>query len=179
MSTSDETLAAAAASGDAPAFGCLVERHYDRIFRLAYRVLGNRADAEDVAQEVCVALPAKLRGWRGEARFATWLHRVTLNAARDALRRQATRARAGDGWGEVERLRQEETGERNAALDWLAAAMAALRPELRETVALVLGEVMTHAEAAEVLGLSEGTVSWRMSEVRKTLRALAEKEERV
>jgi RNA polymerase sigma-70 factor, ECF subfamily len=179
MTVSDESLAMAAAAGDAPAFARLVERHYDLVFRLGFRVLGSRADAEDLAQEVCVALPAKLRLYRGEARFTTWLYRVVLNAARDMLRRAASRARAGDGWGDVELMRRAEAEERAEALGWLATAMAVLRPDLRETLALVLGEEMSHAEAGEVLGISEGTVSWRISEVKKTLRALAAKEARV
>ena len=63
-----------------------------------------------------------------------------------------------------------------AAQDWLMTTMARLSPELRDTVALVLGEEMTQGQAAEVLGLSEGTVAWRMSEVKKRLRALAAEE---
>jgi RNA polymerase sigma-70 factor, ECF subfamily len=59
------------------------------------------------------------------------------------------------------------------ARDWLAQAMTQLSPELRDTVALVLGEEMTQAEAGAVLGVSEGTVAWRMSEVKKRLRAKA------
>lgn len=177
METRDEDLAGAAATGDRDAFAALVARHYDRVFRLAWRVTGRRADAEDLAQEVCLALPAKLARFDGRARFSTWLHRVTLNAARDHLRRQATRARAGDGWGEVETLRRAEAAETRAALDWLDAAMSALSPDLRETAALVLGEELSHAEAGEILGLSAGTVSWRMSEIRKALRAIAAREE--
>ncbi|RMF40414.1 MAG: sigma-70 family RNA polymerase sigma factor [Alphaproteobacteria bacterium] len=179
MVASDESLAAAAARGDRAAFASLVERHYDRIFRLGFRILGSRADAEDLAQDICVALPGKLARFDGRSRFATWLHRVVINAARDVLRRRASRARAGDGWGDIERMRRAEAAERRDSLDWLAAAMTALKPDLRETVALVLGEEMSHAEAAAVLGLSEGSVSWRMSEVRKTLRALAAQEERI
>ena len=59
------------------------------------------------------------------------------------------------------------------APDWLAQAMTELSPELRDTVALVLGEEMTQAEAGVVLGVSEGTIAWRMSEVKKRLRAMA------
>jgi RNA polymerase sigma-70 factor (ECF subfamily) len=179
MMTSDESLARAAAGGDGAAFASLVERHYELVFRVAWRILGNRADAEDLAQDVCVALPGKLRNYRGEARYTTWLYRVTVNAARDLFRRSAARARAGDGWGDLEALARAEAEERTEALAWLGSAMQALRPELRETVALVLGEEMSHAGAGDVLGVSEGTVSWRMSEVRKALRAQAEKEARV
>ena len=62
------------------------------------------------------------------------------------------------------------------AAGWLATAMARLSPELRDTVALVLGEELTQAEAASVLGLSEGTIAWRMSDVKKRLRAMAAEE---
>ena len=173
MDTSDETLATAAAGGDRSAFAALVERHYDRIFGLAYRLTGLRAEAQDLAQDICAALPAKLRNWRGEARFTTWLYRVVVNAAHDQRRRQATRARASSGWGDWEIARQDEIAAQAEAQDWLASAMTRLTPELRDTVALVLGEEMTQAEAGLVLGVSEGTVAWRMSEVKKRLRAMA------
>lgn len=173
MTTSDEALARAAAGGDAQAFAALITRHYDRVFRLSFRLTGARAEAEDLTQDICAALPAKIAAFRGEARFTTWLYRVVVNAAGDRRRRAATRARAANGWGEVELARRAEAAEAAEALDWLTAAMRALPDELRDTVALVLDDV-THAEAAEVLGVSEGTVSWRMSEVKKRLRALKE-----
>lgn len=176
MEPSDAALVRDALAGDAGAFGMLVARHYDRIFRVAWRVLGSQADAEDLAQDVCAALPGKLDGFRAEARFTTWLHRVVVNAARDRLRRHATHSRAAEGWGDVEAMRRDEARQAADQQAWLIQAMNALPPDLRETVALVLGEDMTHAEAAEALGVSEGTVSWRMSEVRKRLRRMAEEE---
>jgi RNA polymerase sigma-70 factor, ECF subfamily len=178
MDTPDETLASAAASGDRSAFGLLVERHYDRIYGLAYRLTGSRAEAQDLAQDICAALPVKLRGWRGEARFTTWIYRVVMNAAHDQRRRQATRSRAASGWGDWEIARQDEIATQAEALDWLTNAMSRLAPELRDTVALVLGEELTQAEAGAVLGLSEGTIAWRMSEVKKRLRAMAAEEAR-
>ncbi|NEX47019.1 RNA polymerase sigma factor [Pseudotabrizicola algicola] len=176
METLDETLALAAAGGDRAAFAALVTRHYDRIFALAWRLTGSRAEAEDLAQEICAALPHRLRGWRAEARFTTWLYRVVVNAAHDARRRAAARSRAADGWGNWELARQDAIAEDRAAQDWLAEAMSRLPAELRDTVALVLGEEMTQAEAGAVLGLSEGTIAWRMSEVKKRLRSMAAEE---
>lgn len=85
-------------------------------------------------------------------------------------------SRAAEGWGDVEALRRDEARQAADQQEWLIQAMTALPPDLRETVALVLGEDMTHAETAEALRVSEGTVSWRMSEVRKRLRKLAEEE---
>jgi RNA polymerase sigma-70 factor, ECF subfamily len=176
MNTSDEDLALAAAGGDRDAFGALLSRHYDRVHGLAWRLTGSRADAQDLTQDICANLPAKLRNWRGEARFSTWLYRVVVNAVHDMRRRQATRARASDGWGDWEIARQDEIEAERAAHGWLTDAMTRLPPELRDTVALVLGEEMTQAEAGVVLGLSEGTIAWRMSEVKKRLRAMAEQE---
>ena len=176
MQTPDEALGSAAATGDRDAFAALLGRHYDRIFALAFRLTGSRAEAEDLTQDICLALPAKLGSWRGEARFTTWLYRVTVNAAHDRRRRAATRSRAADGWGDWEVNRRAGIAEEAAAQDWLVATMARLSPELRDTVALTLGEELSQREAAEVLGISEGTVAWRMSEVKKRLRALARAE---
>ncbi len=176
MDTPDETLATDAANGDRAAFAALVMRHYDRIFGLSWRLTGTRDQAEDLAQDICASLPARLQGWRAEARFTTWLYRVVVNAAHDARRRAATRARASEGWGTWEIARQEQMSQDRAALDWLSQAMTHLSPELRDTVALVLGEELSQAEAGAVLGLSEGTIAWRMSEVKKRLRAYAAEE---
>ena len=176
MDTPDETLVSAAAGGDRAAFAVLVQRHYDRVFGLAYRLTGARAEAQDLTQDICAALPAKLRHWRGEARFTTWLYRVVVNAAHDRRRKLATHARAASGWGDWEIARQDEIATQAEAQDWLAAAMARLSVELRDTVALVLGEEMTQAEAGAVRGVSEGTIAGRRSEVKKRLRAMAAEE---
>ncbi len=145
MDISDESLATAAARGDRAAFASLLERHYDRIHGLCWRL-------------------------------TTWLYRVAVNAAHDRRRRAASHARAALGWGDWERGRQADIAAEAEAQDWLTAAMARLSDELRDTVALTLGEGLSQAEAGEVLGVSEGTVAWRMSEVKKKLRALAQEE---
>ncbi|MCX8509362.1 MAG: RNA polymerase sigma factor [Rhodobacteraceae bacterium] len=176
MDMSDETLATEAARGDRSAFAALLARHYDRIFGLAYRLTGSRPEAEDLTQDICLALPAKLRSYARQARFSTWLYRVTVNAAHDRRRRAATHARAANGWGDWEISRQAAMAEAAKAQDWLAATMAGLPTELRDTVALTLGEELSQAEAAEVLGVSEGTIAWRMSEVKKRLRGKARAE---
>ena len=173
MTTSDEALAQAAAGGDGEAFSALVTRHYDRVFRLAFRLTGARAEAEDLTQDICAALPAKMRAFKGEARFTTWLYRVTVNAAHDRRRRRATHAKAAESWGEVETARRAEAAETRDALDWLTEAMRALPDDLRDTLALVLDD-MTQAQAGEVLGVSEGTIAWRISEAKKRLKEIKE-----
>lgn len=172
----DERLARSAAKGDEAAFGDLLACHYDRIFGLAFRLTGTRAEAEDLTQDICAALPAKLLRFDGRARFTTWLYRVVVNAAHDQRRRHASHARAADGWGDWEVARQAAQAETAARIDWLTRAMRALPDDLRDTLALVLDD-MTHAQVAEVLDLSEGTVSWRISQAKKRLRDMKAKEE--
>lgn len=176
METPDEALATAAAQGDRDAFAALISRHYDRVFGLAFRLTGARAEAEDLTQDICCTLPVRLATYRQQARFTTWLYRVTVNAAHDRRRRHATRTKAADGWGDWEIARQSDIAEAQAAQRWLTQTMQSLTPELRDTVALTLGEDLSQSDAAEVLGVSEGTIAWRMSEVKKRLRAVARAE---
>lgn len=176
MTVNDTDLAMAAAGGDAAAFSRLLERSYDRLFGLCFRLTGTRADAEDLCQDICAALPAKLLRYRGEAAFSTWLYRVAVNAAHDRRRRAASYSKATQGWGDWEIARQAESAEEAQAQDWLMRVMAELPEALRDTAALVLDD-MSHAEVGEVLGISEGTVSWRMSEVKKHLRAMKERDQ--
>lgn len=174
--TDDDALAARAAEGDREAFRALVERHYDRVYRILLALLANAADAEDATQEIWAALPARLGGWRGEARFTTWLHQIALNAGRDALRRSGARSRAAARFAESDSLARADAHDASQRRRWLEAALQQLDPALRETAALVLADGMAHAEAAAILGVAESTVSWRMSEIRKRLRALARDE---
>jgi RNA polymerase sigma-70 factor (ECF subfamily) len=176
MKTSDEDLALAAAGGDRDAFAALLSRRYDDLFRLAFRLTGNRADAEDLTQDICAALPAKLSKYRGDSRFTTWAYRVVVNAVHDKRRRAATRSKAADGWGSWEINRRASDREAQEKTNWLADTMSNLPSDLRDTLALLLDDELTHAEAGNILGVSEGTVSWRMSESKKHLRALAQKE---
>ena len=175
---SSEELVRKASAGDREAFKELLELHYDRIFRFCFRLTGSREEAEDLTQDICLGLPAKLKSFRGRARLETWLYRVAVNAAQDRRRRAMGRTKAAEGWGDREVNRRAETREKAADLDWLRRSMTALPDDLRDTVALTLDGEMTHAQAGEVLGVSEGTVSWRLSEVRKRLRALWQEEGR-
>lgn len=176
MTVSDEGLATAAANGDAEAFATLLSRQYDRLFRLCFRLTGSQHEAEDLTQDICAALPAKLASYDRRAKVTTWLYRVAVNAAHDRRRKHATHGKAADGWGDWELNRQAAIAENADRADWLATAMTALPDDLRDTLALVLDD-MTHAEAGLILGVSEGTVSWRLSEARKHLKSLKEKED--
>ncbi len=176
MNTSETELALAAAGGDAEAFALLLERSYDRLFGLCFRLMGSQFEAEDLCQDICAALPAKLSRFEGGSAFSTWLYRVAVNAAHDRRRRAATRAKAASGWGDWEVNRTEVNKEQAEAQDWLMQAIGGLPDDLRDTVALVMDD-LNHREVGEVLGISEGTVSWRMSEVKKHLKAIKESEQ--
>ena len=170
------TLAARAQSGDIDAFGVLLDAHYDLIYRLSFRMLGSQTAAEDLTQDICLSLSDKINSFRGDAKFSTWLTRVVLNAAKDRLRKRSRRDMAHSDWGDAELLSRAATEHTNDQLSWLTRAMNHLSLELRDTLTLILGEEMTHAKAGEILGLSEGTISWRVSEAKKQLRELAKSE---
>lgn len=176
MSVTDQDLALAAAGGDADAFEALLSRHYDRLFALAFRLTGSRAEAEDLTQDICAALPGKLASYRGQAQVTTWLYRVAVNAATDRRRRAAAHARAAEGWGDWEVNRRKAAAEESEQVAWLYRAMAQLSDSLRDTLALVLDD-LNHAQVAEILGVSEGTVSWRISEAKKALARIRNEEE--
>jgi RNA polymerase sigma-70 factor (ECF subfamily) len=165
----DESLAAAAGAGDRAAFAALLERHYDRIHGLAWRLTGTRADADDIAQDVCCALAARIGGFRGEARFTTWLTGIVYNACRDHRRRGRSLRGLTEKLAVLAGLAPGPDGRDLHDAIWLRSAIARLKPALRDTALLVAGEQLSHAEAAEMLGVAESTVSWRMHEVRRLL----------
>ena len=176
MPTGDNELAGRAGAGDADAFRALLERHYDGIFRLAFRFTGNRADAEDVAQDVCVGLADRIDAFRGEAKFTTWLYRIVVNAARDHARRRAAGDRATAEFAKVEDLRRSADLDRSEQMSWVWDMLSRFSGEIRETAVLVLAEQLSHGEAAAILGVKESTVSWRMHELRKGLKRMTDDE---
>lgn len=171
----DCELAEQAARGDREAFRRLLERHYDTAYRVALRYTANADDAEDIAQDVCMALAGKLASFRGRSRFTTWLYRVVVNACRDYGRKQKTTRALQENYAVFRALDDADQADDAARLGWLNEALAALEPGLRETAVLVLAEDLSHAEAGAVLGCAEKTVSWRMHEVRKKLKALVDR----
>jgi RNA polymerase sigma-70 factor (ECF subfamily) len=165
----DAALVAAAIAGDREAFAALLERHYDRIHGLAWQLTGTRADADDVAQDVCCALVEKIASFRGEAKFSTWLCGITVNACRDLGRRRRSLGGFTERLAVLAGLARAPDGRDLHDAVWLKSAIARLKPAYREAVVLVAGQQLTHAEAAEILGVAEATVSWRMHEVRRLL----------
>lgn len=168
---SDAELARDAAGGDRGAFSALVERHYDFVFRLAWRLTGDRADAEDVAQDVCTRLGRAIRSYRGGSAFTTWLYAIVVNAVRDAGRRDARDAARRRAWA-LEAVIDTEAADPGEPAEALWEAVRALPDKQREAVTLVYGEEMTHAQASDLMGCSEATVSWHIHEAKKRLKTI-------
>jgi RNA polymerase sigma-70 factor (ECF subfamily) len=165
----DGSLVSAAIGGDREAFAELLRRHYDRVHGLAWQMTGSRADADDVAQDVCCVLVEKLGGFRGEAKFSTWLCGIVFNCCRDHHRRRRSFLGFAQRFAVLASLTPGPDGRDLHDQVWIDSAISGLKPVYRDTVVLVVGQQLTHAEAAEILGVSESTVSWRMHEVRKML----------
>ncbi len=162
------------AKGDAIAFRQLLERHYDTIYRIAYRFSGMREDAEDITQEISLSLTKKLRSFKGDSRFSTWLYRVVVNAVRDKQRKAGSVRSTQQTYSELRLMQQADEAETACQLAWLYNALDKIGEPLRETAILVLAEQLNHAEAAEILSVKESTISWRMHKLRKKLRTMME-----
>ena len=165
----DADLVAGAIAGDRAAFSALLERHYDRIHGLAWQLIGTRADADDIAQDVCCALVERIGSFRGEAKFTTWLCGIVFNACRDFHRRRKSLGGVAARLAVLAGLARGPDGRDLHDAMWVKSAIAGLPPAYRETVVLVAGQQLSHAEAAAILGVAEATVSWRMHEVRRML----------
>ena len=172
VSDPDSSLVAAAAAGNREAFASLLERHYDRIHGLAWQLTGSRADADDIAQDVCCALVEKIGSFRGEAKFSTWLCGITFNACRDWRRRRGSFRAFSEKLTVLVGIAAAPDGRDLYDAIWVKSAIARLKPTLRDTAVLVAGQQLTHAEAGAILGVAEATVAWRMHEVRRLLTAV-------
>jgi RNA polymerase sigma-70 factor (ECF subfamily) len=166
---SDADLVSAARDGDRNAFETLLRRHYDRIHGLAWQLTGSRADADDIAQDVCCVLVEKITGFRGEAKFTTWLCSIVFNACRDLRRRRRSLGSFTERLAVLAGLARAPDGRDLYDAIWLKSAIARLKSPYRETAVLVAGQQLSHSEAAQILGVTESTIAWRMHEIRARL----------
>lgn len=172
----DAGLLAAFARGDRAAARALTDRHLPRAYRYALRVLADRAEAEDAAQEAMLRLWQQAAHWRpGEAQVSTWVYRVTANLCTDRLRRRRTRGTvdldaAGDppdgAPGAEARL---QAAARAAALE---AALATLPDRQRQAVVLRHIEGLANPQIAEVLGIGVEAVESLTARGKRALAAV-------
>ena len=163
----DEELVRRFLRGDDDAFAALVRRHEARVYNLAFRLLGNPDDAREAAQEAFVTCVRKLRSFRGDSAFGTWLYRVASNAAYDVLRRRRRTP-----------VPVEELPEPDASPDMADAGAVAVdvqraleRVPREFRLVLVLHDVegLPYEEIATIVGVPVGTVKSRIHRGRVAL----------
>lgn len=158
--------------GDSNAFGTLVRRYQDRLYRFILRMVGSRDEALELTQEVFLKAWQALPGWRPEAQFRTWLFSIASNAATDSLRRRKVVEfvpldEEYDVPGEAsDPARQLQAKQRLRALE---AALSRLPDDQREIVLLREIEDMSYSDISATLGISEGTVKSRLARAREAL----------
>jgi RNA polymerase sigma-70 factor, ECF subfamily len=172
---SDRELLARHVAGDPDAFGELVRRHRDRLWAVALRTLGDREEAADAVQDAFVSAFRSAHTFRGQAAVTTWLHRITVNACLDRLRKAESRRTSPVS--DAERFEQlldpeespEAPAERGELHTELITAMTTLPAEQRAALVLVDMQGYPVAEAAEILGVPAGTVKSRCARGRARL----------
>jgi RNA polymerase sigma-70 factor (ECF subfamily) len=175
---SDEVLLAEIARGDHGAEREFFERHRQRAYRTAYRLLGNEADALDATSDSFVKAFKSARAFRGESSARTWFYRIVVNTSLD-LRRARRRTVSLDAGGDEEGSLGDsvasgeegpvETAARSETSGAIAAAIARLDEKHRPVFVLAAIEEMSYREIAETLGISIGTVMSRLFYARKYL----------
>jgi RNA polymerase sigma-70 factor (ECF subfamily) len=171
-SVADAELARRAASGDAGAFGALVDRHAEAVRRAARALLGNEHDADDAAQDGLLAAWRAIDRYDSTRPFRPWLMRIVLNAARDLQRRGVVRrAEPISPTEAAPGASPERETDRVLIREKVARALAALPERQRLAVTMFDAEGYAHAEIAEALGIPEGTVRSDVFHARRSLRA--------
>jgi|SRR6266567_6618637 len=182
--TSDEHIVERALTGDAEAFGEIVQRWERRIFALAYGMLGREEDARDATQETFLAAFRNLRGFRGDAKVSSWLHRIAVNQCITRQRRARVRSEAALE-DEEEKDAANFTAPLNSSparaaegreqIEAVRRAVNCLPPELRQVVVMKEFEELTFREIADALDLPLSTVKSRLYTAFKQLQMRLER----
>ena len=181
MNHDDQRLIREAVAGDTSSFGELVRRYQDRLYNIAFRVVGNPEDAADVVQDAFVSAFQSLASFKGDSEFFTWLYRIAFNTAisqkrkkrptisMDAVREGESSYDPADGATDVSPGAAMERAEDETVL---AAAIAKLSDEHRAVLVLKDIDGSKYEEIAAALGIPIGTVRSRLHRARLELRQL-------
>jgi len=175
-SSEDADLVTRAQRGDADALEALARQELPRVERLLGRILGPRADFEDLVQTVFLEMVRSLPRYRGDSRFSTWVGGICVRVAKRAVRPSAYERRRGEMPAALEAEGRDPEGRARGerALAHLHAALDAIAPKKRVAFTLWALAEMTPAEIAEVTEAKPNTVRARIFHARKELKALAE-----
>jgi RNA polymerase sigma-70 factor (ECF subfamily) len=162
---------ASALTGDTRALDRLLRSHYDRLFAVCRRMMGNDTDAADACQDALISIVRNLHKFDQRSRFATWTYRIAVNASLDELRRRRRRPYVVDT-DHVDSYRVDVTPDPAGGVVNRAAleqALAELSPEFRTAVVLRDVAGLDYAEIADALGIPPGTVRSRIARGRAAL----------
>lgn len=161
--------------GDENAFRTLMNRHKEKVRNLIYMTLGNTDAIDDIAQDVFISVYRKLKHFRFESQFSTWLYRVTVNKCRDHLRKVRLRSIFSPFGGEDEPpFAPEYMREHFDVKDIVRKAVAQLPEKLRIPLVLRDFDGMSYQEIAETLNTEVGTVKSRLFRAREHLKKILE-----
>jgi RNA polymerase sigma factor (sigma-70 family) len=171
----ESDLVARVCRGETRLFAELVCRHQDSVFALAFRLLGNRGEAEDAAQEVFLRAYRSLAHFMGGSKLSTWLYRITFNLCADCLRKRSRSGRAAAVLDDPNELADGRTDPEGQALDAeerraVRRAVKCLAGIYREVIILVYFQGLSLEDAAAVLEIPPKTVETRVYRARKLLR---------
>ena len=184
MTSTDEELVARSKGGDADSFNQLILRWERPIYALAYRVIGREEDARDVCQETFLRAFRALPGFKGEAKFSSWVYRIALNLCRDWMRKQrrAPTMQMPEGVDPIEMASErgpvesiETLVERRELSGVVEEAMTLLPEEQRMAIILKEYHGMTFQEIADLQGCPLSTVKTRLYQGLSVLRRNLEK----
>jgi RNA polymerase sigma-70 factor, ECF subfamily len=181
-SASDCVLARAAAEGVMAGIGVLYERHSRRVYSLCLRMTGNKAEAEDLTQEVFIQLMHKIGSFRGESKFTTWLHRLAVNQVLMHFRRTKSRQEHMPAGIDIEQLTRIPLPELSSPLverTVLDAALTQLPAGCRAVFLKFDVEGYRHEEIARLFGCSVGNSKSQLHKARRKLRRLLNRERAV
>ncbi|MGH2678428.1 MAG: RNA polymerase sigma factor [Actinomycetota bacterium] len=156
--------------GEPEAFAELVDRTYRQVYTLAYQLVGDRHEAEDVAQESYLRVHRSLGTFRGDSSFRTWLFRIVANAAMSHLRRRGRFGDLGDEADDVLVLAEPPARESDVDTDELRRALATLPDAQRVVVLMKDAYGFSCREIADDMGISEGAVKVRLHRSRRRLK---------
>jgi RNA polymerase sigma-70 factor (ECF subfamily) len=185
MASTDEELVERSIAGDLDSFNQLVQRWERPIYALAYRTIGREEDARDVVQEAFLRAFRALPGFKGQAKFSSWLYRITLNLCRDWMRRErrTPELQAPEGVDVIELAAEqgpvesvEELVSRHDLSRRVARAMRALSEEQRTAIVLKEYQGLTFQEISDLLGIPLSTVKTRLYQGLHVLRRELERE---
>lgn len=167
----DTELVERVRAGDGAAFDLLVERHMRRAYSVAYRLLGQREDAEDLVQDAFLAALEKIDTFKAGRSFAPWFYRILVNRGLNSRKSRALRRMDALPPEIADASRSPlRDAERAELREMLTAVLANLPPRQKSIVELFELEGFSSLEIAEVLGLSDGTVRWHLHQARAKLR---------